>query len=307
MILGSLALALALRRGWIVCQPAPQQVGENSLAVSLGQFVARPRWPGKSCTDPYADEQAQVWELTEIPHGGLRLPPRELWLGHTEEFVGSVVSWLTPELRTRSTLACWGVSLGMAALCGEPGFRSRWRLQLYHAGLGPLLLRSGTKIGQVLFHVTIGGRLYPQRTDRVAGHWQRPYNVLEGLWRPEDLLPKHLELPVDCRRKGGQMDEWYGAMDWPVVAGWRCEVCGAGPEYLIWGLVHAQCRCDRCHTRYRMRDERRNVVTTPICQLKEEYYEQVKRGWALFQKPIDEWSDAEWREAKEAASKVVRL
>jgi hypothetical protein len=56
-----------------------------------------------------------------------------------------------------------------------------------------------------------------------------------------------------------------------------------------------------------MRDERRNVVTTPICQLKEEYYEPVKRGWALFQKPIDEWSDAEWREAKEAASKVVRL
>jgi hypothetical protein len=42
--------------------------------------------------------------------------------------------------------------------------------------------------------VTIGGRLYPQRTDRVAGHWQRPYNVLDGLWRPEDLLPKHLEL-----------------------------------------------------------------------------------------------------------------
>jgi hypothetical protein len=82
----------------------------------------------------------------------------------------------------------------MSALWGEPGFRSRWRLQLYHVGPGPLLLRSGTKIGQVLFHVTIGGRLYPQRTDRVAGRWQRPYNVLDGLWRPEDLLPKHLEL-----------------------------------------------------------------------------------------------------------------
>ena len=88
------------------------------------------------------------------------------------------------------------------------------------------------------------------------------------------------------------MEYWRGYMDWSLDENWKCEICSN--IALIWGFVHAQCRCDYCHTQYRMRDNDDKVVTKPICQLKPEYYEAFKILWEKDHRPVDEISIEEW-------------
>lgn len=92
---------------------------------------------------------------------------------------------------------------------------------------------------------------------------------------------------------------WQGFMNWPLDENWKCEICGS--RRLTWGLVHAQCRCDVCHTQYRMREKEGKVVTIPICQLKPEYCIPAKLGWSKLKKPVDELSDSEWDSLLEEA------
>ncbi len=120
------------------------------------------------------------------------------------------------------------------------------------------------------------------------------------------------------------MEYWEGAMNWPLAADWICETCGLGPgdgdrakdEHsvlvsiwgsLTWGIVHATCRCNRCHTQYRMRDAEGEVVTTPICNLKPEYQEPAKWAWKEWGEPIDELSDYKWDKAISAVKLEVTL
>ena len=84
---------------------------------------------------------------------------------------------------------------------------------------------------------------------------------------------------------------WRGGMNWPIDHNWQCEICGNFS--LTWGILHARCRCNECHVQYHMRNENDDIVTTPICMLKPEYYLPVKQIWLECQVPIDEWSD--WR------------
>lgn len=91
------------------------------------------------------------------------------------------------------------------------------------------------------------------------------------------------------------MNYWEGIMDWPIDSNWQCEICGekARPQ---WGLIHAQCRCITCHAQYRMRNDKDEVVTRPICQLKTEYNEPVKLAWEKYHIPLEELSDEQWAE-----------
>ena len=91
------------------------------------------------------------------------------------------------------------------------------------------------------------------------------------------------------------MNFWEGVMNWPLEQDWECETCGVYAG-LIWGLVHATCRCFNCHTHYRMRDKDGKIVKTPICQLKSEYKEPAKVVWQKLKKPIDQVPDKEWDE-----------
>lgn len=85
-------------------------------------------------------------------------------------------------------------------------------------------------------------------------------------------------------------------MDWPINSEWKCEICKKY-EGLTWGLVHAQCRCNVCHVQYRMRNEKSDRVTKPICQLKPEYYDAFKTIWEVYHIPIDEVTNEQWQES----------
>ncbi len=98
------------------------------------------------------------------------------------------------------------------------------------------------------------------------------------------------------------MEYWSGRMDWPLDKDWICETCGDNYG-LEWGMVHAQCRCNHCHTEYSMRDtnEERTILTAPRCMLKDEYKEPIKLAYAQLAKPINEITMEELQEFKGAA------
>ena len=88
------------------------------------------------------------------------------------------------------------------------------------------------------------------------------------------------------------MEYWEGSMDWPLDEDWVCETCSQNVG-LEWGMVHAQCRCNNCHTQYFMRaeDEGRTILTTPKCMLKEKYKEPLKQACMKYHIPIDKLTD----------------
>ena len=99
------------------------------------------------------------------------------------------------------------------------------------------------------------------------------------------------------------MQYWKGSMSWPLDADWTCETCGTGPFFLAgfmtdsnltWGLVHARCRCDTCHTQYHMRDDNGEIVSIPLCMLKLEYKEPARILWERDSVPIDRITETTW-------------
>lgn len=98
------------------------------------------------------------------------------------------------------------------------------------------------------------------------------------------------------------MNFWEGYMNWKLVDGWKCQTCGSND--LIWGLVHAQCRCNVCHTQYYMRDDNGNITDNPICLLKDEYKEPAKIGWNKYNLPLSVWDDEMWNTAFEECKRI---
>jgi len=100
------------------------------------------------------------------------------------------------------------------------------------------------------------------------------------------------------------MNEWYGTMDWPIEPDWVCETCGNGSGGLVWGLTHGTCRCDMCHTPYRMR-KGETILTRPSNQIKEIYRLPVRLTWASYKLPIDQLSDEQWEEFLDKQKEVT--
>lgn len=91
------------------------------------------------------------------------------------------------------------------------------------------------------------------------------------------------------------MSWWEGRMNWPLNKDWKCEICGEHTD-LEWGMLHARCRCSQCHVQYHMKDKEDNIVSIPICMIKDEYRKPTQYGWSKFHRPIDTFTDTEWDE-----------
>ena len=79
-------------------------------------------------------------------------------------------------------------------------------------------------------------------------------------------------------------------MNWPLDESWACETCGE--RILIWGMVHGVCRCDECHTVYRMRDGTERV-TTPINCIDSKWYPAYKKLWDDRHETFEAYTDEE--------------
>ena len=185
MIIGKNWIEFFMKRGWIYCNPKPRNVTEVSLDVTLGNgaWVASPQYynDGGVVTLPTKSAIDQFEWIENID--GYELFPNELLIAHTEEFVGSTVPWITPQIRSRSTIARWGFEVGTAALFGEPGFHSRWALEVHNTSSQPIELQSGWRVGQMIFELTIGNSIL----------YNRKYNAPEKDWTPQTLLPKTMD------------------------------------------------------------------------------------------------------------------
>lgn len=91
-------------------------------------------------------------------------------------------------------------------------------------------------------------------------------------------------------------------MDWQVDEDWICEICNTKSR-LVWGMVHAECRCNNCHAIYIMRDDNGNRITKPIINIKDDYIQPAKDGYVKLQKPIDEFTKEEWNDLKKDTTK----
>ncbi|MCT9930947.1 dCTP deaminase [Planotetraspora sp. A-T 1434] len=147
MILTGPEITAAAEDGRIGISPfSIDQVNPNSYNVRLGDTLLTYT---SEVVDAYEPNPTEV-----IPLGdeGYVLQPNQLYLGHTEERVGSDV--YVPLLFGRSSVGRLGLFVEITAPIGDIGFHGQWTLML--SPVRPLRVYPGMKIGQIMFFVSSG-------------------------------------------------------------------------------------------------------------------------------------------------------
>ncbi len=108
--------------------------------------------------------------LQEIPQEGIELQPGKLYLGHTEEMLGS--RRFASSLIGRSTLGRLGLWLQVTADLGHTGTYHRWTLEM--KVVQPLRVYAGMPIGQICFWRVRGAR------NRYVGKYRGDMSVMQS-------------------------------------------------------------------------------------------------------------------------------
>lgn len=146
----------------------PGQVNPNSYNVRLGDTLL-------TYTEPVIDaHRPNPTRVHRIDAAGFVLQPGELYLGHTEEQVGSDV--FVPLLFGRSSVGRLGLFVEITAPIGDVGFHGQWTLML--SSIRPLRVYPGMRIGQIMFFVSVG-LIDPYRGKYQASEGPQP----SRLWR----------------------------------------------------------------------------------------------------------------------------
>lgn len=98
------------------------------------------------------------------------------------------------------------------------------------------------------------------------------------------------------------MSYWRGTVNRPIVKGWKCKICDEDSSWLVWGLFNGECRCERCHHVYTMR-QNNDILTTPLSLLREDYEKAAYFGWQERHTPMDHWTEEFWDEMKAKAKR----
>jgi deoxycytidine triphosphate deaminase len=147
--------------GRITIEPfRPDQVNPNSYNFRLGRQlsvytgdVLDPRRP-----NPHTE--------IEMPDEGFVLEPRQLYLAHTEEVLGS--THYVPTFAARSSVARLGLFINLSASLGDIGFIGQWTLQLY--SVNRIRVYPGMCIGQMMWWTPQGTvQLYDGKYQGSAG------------------------------------------------------------------------------------------------------------------------------------------
>ncbi|MEV1175621.1 dCTP deaminase [Nonomuraea sp. NPDC049784] len=171
MILTGPEIIAAVADGRLRIEPFVHgQVNPNSYNVRLGETLM-------IYTDPVIDaHRHNTTRSLRIPDSGYELQPGELYLGHTQERVGSDV--FVPLLFGRSSVGRLGLFVEITAPIGDIGFYGQWTLML--SPIRPLRVYSGMRIGQIMFFLSVGpvdlyhGKYQDARGPQPSGYWRDP-------------------------------------------------------------------------------------------------------------------------------------
>jgi dCTP deaminase len=145
VILGDRAIRRAVESGDIVINPFDAaNLGSNSYDVRLGRTLARYK-------DPILDAKVNnPAEFSEIGPEGIVLVPNQLYLGVTEEQVGSrrYVAFIDG----KSSAGRLGISIHVTAGRGDVGFFGSWTLEIFV--IQAVRVYAGMPIGQFTFYET---------------------------------------------------------------------------------------------------------------------------------------------------------
>jgi len=119
----------------------PSQINPNSYNFRLGSRVA---YYKNRILDPKVRQEILY---VDIPAEGLILEPHSIYLGYTEETMGS--DSYVPIIRGRSSTARIGLFVHITADLIDIGSYNQWTLQLH--AIQPVRVYPGMLIGQVTF------------------------------------------------------------------------------------------------------------------------------------------------------------
>lgn len=142
MILTGNKIKQEVKKGNIVITPfIDDQINPNSYNFRLGNIIK-----------VYKNNILDVKKINEtdeilIPNDGLILYPNKLYLGHTEEIMGS--NKYVPIIRGRSSTGRVGLFIHITADLIDIGSVNQWTLQLH--AIQPIIIYPHMLIGQVTF------------------------------------------------------------------------------------------------------------------------------------------------------------
>jgi dCTP deaminase len=123
-----------------------EQLNPNSYNFRLGRVLKTYR---AKTLDVRREQEV---ELHEIPASGMLLEPGRVYLGHTDEVMGS--DHFVPIIKGRSSTARLGLFVHVTADLIDIGSHNQWTLQL--VAVQPTLVLPGMLIGQVTFWTVLG-------------------------------------------------------------------------------------------------------------------------------------------------------
>lgn len=106
------------------------------------------------------DYDAVLQEMSKtivIGSEGYELPRKELVLGWTVEYINIPIdARMAARVEGKSSLARLGIGVHLTAPTIHAGFKGQIRLEIVNHGPLPILLKSGMRICQLIFEVTMG-------------------------------------------------------------------------------------------------------------------------------------------------------
>lgn len=123
-----------------------EQINPNSYNFRLGDKI---RYYINEVLDPRVKQPTSE---IQIDQNGFLLKPGKIYLGHTEEVMGS--DYYVPIVKGRSSTARLGLFVHVTADIIDIGSHNQWTLQMY--AVQPVRVYAGMLIGQVTFWMVRG-------------------------------------------------------------------------------------------------------------------------------------------------------
>jgi len=123
-----------------------EQVNPNSYNYTLGNYLKVYK---NNILDSKKQEEV---EIINIPDDGLVLEPNKVYLGYTEEIIGS--DYYVPVITGRSSTGRLGLFVQITSDLVDIGYVGRLTLQLH--ATQPVKIYKGMKIGQIMFWKVFG-------------------------------------------------------------------------------------------------------------------------------------------------------